>query len=501
MKYFLTTILGTVAVLLSACAGTMIQESTQGFSRTSQARLFFEQIDAAIVKYEVEDASAFKVPGFPYLRTNRFLTAIKNRLIDRETENYWIEKMLAMDLHSRKKEFANLPQPAFHELSEAIGEPIIRETIEAMTAAYAQQLLNTDRSNPDFIPILKRAVRVPDEYSSMARVLGLYPLAGIPVTIGTVSAYHRYKSWHQTPLDELAILGKLIYYYPDDSMGGRYDDLRERIYDPSNLDILGLPILTVKDEKLLANALAPVLEQDIVKDYDRMGRITWHNGQVMVDPAKPYVYFYTTHSLLDGYPVLQINYAFWYIERAGSNAPWYERGPLDGVTMRVTLNKKGIPVLMDIMNSCGCYYFLVPQKKIVEKIIVKPGEIDPLVPAWLPPKYPAERINLRINSGWHQVQNISTHIGSERIINYKLVPYESLESLPKITGQMESVFTPRGILKDSWRIEPYIFFSMGIRDIGYMRQRGHHAIKFIGRGHFTDTDLFDQSIMFADPHE
>jgi hypothetical protein len=60
------------------------------------------------------------------------------------------------------------------------------------------------------------------------------------------------------------------------------------------------------------------------------------------------------------------------------------------------------------------------------------------------------------------------------------------------------VFSPTGIMKDSWRIEPYIFFSMGIHNIGYMRQRGHHAIKMIGRGHFTDPDLFDKSFMFME---
>ena len=80
--------------------------------------------------------------------------------------------------------------------------------------------------------------------------------------------------------------------------------------------------------------------------------------------------------------------------------------------------------------------------------------------------------------------------------SYALIPYEVLESLPREDGQSASVFTPAGIMKDSRRIEPYIFFSMGIADIGYMRQRGHHAIKMVGRGHFTDPHLFDDSFKF-----
>jgi len=34
---------------------------------------------------------------------------------------------------------------------------------------------------------------------------------------------------------------------------------------------------------------------------------------------------------------------------------------------------------------------------------------------------------------------------------------------------------------------------MGIVDIGSMRQRGHHAIKLVGREHFDDPDLFDRN--------
>jgi len=45
-------------------------------------------------------------------------------------------------------------------------------------------------------------------------------------------------------------------------------------------------------------------------------------------------------------------------------------------------------------------------------------------------------------------------------------------------------------------IEPYIFFSMGIPKIGYMRQRGHHAIKMVGREHFTNPYLFDRNFTF-----
>ena len=81
-------------------------------------------------------------------------------------------------------------------------------------------------------------------------------------------------------------------------------------------------------------------------------------------------------------------------------------------------------------------------------------------------------------------------------IAYELRPYDELEALPRTEGGTESVCTPDGIMKDASRIEPYIFFSMGIPKVGYMRQRGHHAIKLVGRAHFTDTSIFDSYFEF-----
>ncbi len=71
-----------------------------------------------------------------------------------------------------------------------------------------------------------------------------------------------------------------------------------------------------------------------------------------------------------------------------------------------------------------------------------------------------------------------------------------LESLPAGPGAHASLFGPGGIAKGSERIEPYILFSMGVPDVGSMRQRGHHAILFIGRSHFDDPGLFDRNFEF-----
>ena len=122
--------------------------------------------------------------------------------------------------------------------------------------------------------------------------------------------------------------------------------------------------------------------------------------------------------------------------------------------------------------------------------------IDAFVPTWLPDNFPRQRLVIRLKSGWHQTENIGTGKISSGSTSYNLVAYNQLEKLPRTVQANESMFTSNGIGKNSERIEPLIFFPMGIPDIGSMRQRGHHAIKFVGRAHFDDPHLFDEHFQF-----
>jgi hypothetical protein len=210
-----------------------------------------------------------------------------------------------------------------------------------------------------------------------------------------------------------------------------------------------------------------------------------------VAPGDPTAYFYFSHARFDGRPSLQINYVFWYPRRAGPKSPWIERGPLDGLTVRISLDQTGRPVMLDIMNNCGCYHFFVPRYERIRRINNPLWGLDPLVPVWLPPAFPERRLRLTVTSGWHQVHQVSVDSTADPGPAYDLRPYAELEMLPDPEGKYRSIFDPHGIAYGSGRIEPLIFFSMGIPDVGSMRQRGHHAIQLVGRAHFDDPLLFD----------
>ena len=103
------------------------------------------------------------------------------------------------------------------------------------------------------------------------------------------------------------------------------------------------------------------------------------------------------------------------------------------------------------------------------------------------------KLALRLNTGWHQVQKVYSKKLTSNTMPYQLLSYDVLENLPKENGTFESVFDVEGIMKNSFRIEPYILFPAGIRKIGYMRQRSNHPIKMVGEAHFTDPHLFDEN--------
>jgi hypothetical protein len=222
----------------------------------------------------------------------------------------------------------------------------------------------------------------------------------------------------------------------------------------------------------------------------------WSEDCPDVDQTRPTVYYYFSNALLKGKPILQINYVIWYSARARKRAPWVEWGHLDGLTLRISLNELGKPFMVDIVNDCGCYHLFAPDEEKVAKIISRPFRFAPFVPQWLPDLAAGERLGVRLNSGWHQVQRLIAVKDFPESIPYELMPYDNLEVLPHEDGRTESIFNSRGIAKCCKRSERFILFSTGIRKIGSMRQWGHHAIELIGRVQFDYPDLFDESFVF-----
>ena len=274
------------------------------------------------------------------------------------------------------------------------------------------------------------------------------------------------------------------------------EDHIRKIMEESSQNPFGVPRPNPEQQIKLAHTFAPFFIQDAADFYDCPGRVVWKGGRPDVDPEKPTIYFYFSHAVWKGAPVLQISYVAWYSARAGQRAPFIEKGHMDGLTLRVSLDPNGRPFMWDGMNNCGCYHFFAPPEERIDHVIPRSSGFDPFVPQWLPSIPSKARLGVLLNSGWHQVERLLAVTGSTPSAPYKLLPYNTLEALPVEEGESQSIFDAQGIVKGSDRLERFILFSMGIPRIGAMRQRGHHAIEFFGRDHFDNPELFEENFVF-----
>jgi hypothetical protein len=449
--------------------------------RPDGCRALFERLDAVVLERGVHDAADVPIPGFPYLRANRFVASLAGGLSEPAAKTDWVQWMRELDLAARGKEIANLPDDAVRTLAASRNE--LAGRVKACSAA----LYDADGVRPDFYEELGARVAVPDEYSSALRLTGLYPLVTIPEYKITERVRERFRAWYEMPYEKLPVEGTLRVYSPPKGIGR---DARE-VIAASRRNPLAIPRPSAGEARELALRYAPVIIQDEAAPYDRVGRIVWKADELTVDGGRPAVYYYLSHARVKGEPVLQINYTFWYPARAGSRAPAIEHGRLDGLTLRLSFDTQGRLFMIDLMSNCGCYHVFIPARDRVARTIRRYYENDPFAPQGLPEIAAGQSLAVRILSGWHQVQRLLPLTPPPDGIPYELLPYETLESLARGDGGSSSVFDAEGIAKGSERVERFIFFPTGIPSIGSMRQRGHHAITLSGRTHFDEPGLLE----------
>jgi len=483
------------SIFLSGCAPLLGKPAPLSFEKPEQCREFLNRLEEVVEEAGVRDASSVSIPGFPYLRANRFLAELKKNLKDEEQKAEWVRWMQQLDLLAREKEISNLPDKAILSLEFEDGKKPDREWLYAQVKSCSSKLLRHDQVQSDFYGTLYPLVHVRGEYSCLLRTIGLYPIVALPVAWVTESSREKIRKRFDTDLKDLPVDGHLRPFVPEKGEFLSEPEIEE-IIEKSKRNPLSVPLLENDQKKRLVRSFAPAFIQDVAASYDRLGQIVWKGDRVDIDPEKPTVYYYTSHAFLKGEPILQINYVIWYSERAGERSPSIELGHLDGLTARVSLDAQGKVFMVDVVNDCGCYHLFAPERERVDRILSRPLRFDAFIGQWLPAIQSGERIGIRINSGWHQVQRLISARDLTDSIPYALMSYDVLEALPHGDGRTESIFNSKGIVKGSGRVERYILFSMGIPSIGSMRQQGHHAIELIGKEHFDNPYLFDQNFVF-----
>lgn len=455
---------------------------------------WFAALDAEIESSGARDAQDARIAGFPYLRVNRLLSALRGRAGTNEHALQALaDRLSALDTAARKAEIANLPDERVAALPDLVLNGSRGEAL-ARTRECARLLRETDLANVDTRRLLLERAEVPDDYSAARRIFGLYALTRLPFAGGV-------KRWQEETRAAFAhpprSLVPRVRYAPAASTQ-RPLDAGGRMLAALSANPLGLPEPGGEDLAELLAANAPSFEIEVGGDHDRFGRLRWLRGAPVpsVDASEQIVYAHAAHTLYRGQVLLQLVYTIWFPERPVREPGDLFAGVLDGVTWRVTLSPGGEPLVYDTIHPCGCFHMFFPTPRA--RALPAPDDIEEwaFAPQALPHVQPGERSLVRIASGTHYVEGVSLVRGADSVVRYQLQDYDELRSLQRLDGGRRSAFGRDGLIAGTERAERFLFWPMGIVSAGAMRQWGRHATAFVGRRHFDDADLFEKRFEF-----
>jgi hypothetical protein len=452
------------------------------------ARLF-ASLDAAIDAAGVRDAETRRILGFPYLRVDRFWSALRHDIAESNRE-FWAGQLRRLDLDARRYEIANLPaQTDFHAWDTASREELL-DRIDLC----GMELLREDLADPGSWRLLVEHAVVPDSYSSLKRAAGLYPLSAMLVKHGVHRLQDTLRTTFSTPPDALEIKGRLVRYGPPPAAAELEPAaVRHLLAGAAAGNPFGIPLLNKDAADALLDAFAPIWEIDMAGNADRIGVVRLDDaGRAEVDVTRPVVYRRISYTRFEGEYLAQLNYIVWFPERPRVSAWDLLGGHLDGITWRVTLDSGGRPLMYDAMHNCGCYHMFFPAAPLAMRETAG-QEPEPILVAGRAPQLAArQRLRIRVASGTHYLQHAGIATLDDAGMRYEWAEYDALRSLPLPVGGYRSLFGEDGLIAGTSRRERWLLWPMGVADPGAMRQWGHHAIAFIGRRHFDDPDLIDR---------
>lgn len=479
-------------LLLTACTSLTQQPSERYPDKESQAcSIFFTDLERTISTAKVIDSEATRLPAYPYLRTNRFLSDFRNDPMNQSSFDAWLDRMQELAAEGWQIEMSNLPDKDKRELSEAtVADMNLNKTLH-----YCGNLLRAiDLDEKAEQQYLKTIAKVADEYKTWQRVTGLYPLTALAFRTGINSWHKETNNTYSQPLKTLAVQGELLRYEPTSNNSNLTSLEVSQIINDSSKNALNIPEPSEKNRKKLFDNFTPVFEIDIVSDKDRIGTVQWGKNklpEINTDLAK--IYQHMSYTRVSEQILLQLNYTVWFPSRPKTSSFDMLGGHLDGITWRVTLLPNGKPWLFDTIHNCGCYHLFFP----TQYASTLPQESTLDEPAFIPQTLSVSstaRLIIRIAHGTHYIERVyfDNNATSDKVAIYQQANSKELRSLERGNDERQSLFGQDGIIDSSKRGERYLFWPMGIPSPGAMRQWGHHATAFVGRRHFDDARLFEK---------
>jgi hypothetical protein len=481
------------AVLLASAGCATVQAPQRDHLDSADPRLaecarWFETLDATVTRSAVNDIGARRITGFPYLRIDRFLAAMKAEArADARVREAWLAEMRARDRVARDFEIANLPRAQVDRLAGG-G----RGELVARTRDCAARLMAADSANDRAVDELYRRAYVTDDYSSLKRAFGLYELTRLPFYAGVHGWQEEVSESFGRPLDDAGAGTRVARYSPPRQGGYSRREVAE-ILTRAHEHPLGLAHLSEAQRDRLFATYAPTIDIETAGDFDRIGRMRWsEDATPQVDVTRPTVYRRLGYTRMNGRSLLQLVYTAWLPRRPLDGTFDILGGHLDGIVWRVTLAPDGEPVLFDSIHPCGCYHMFFPTPRLQAVPAPKEWLEWAFVPDELPELAAEQRITVTLQTRTHYLRDVQAGEPGAAGETYEFADYDELRSLPLPGGGRRSLFGPDGLVAGSERGERFLFWPMGIASPGAMRQAGTQATAFVGRRHFDDADLLEQ---------
>jgi hypothetical protein len=468
-----------IALVLAGCASIQSTIPVTGNTAAEHCLAFYDDLDQVVAEHGVTPSRPERIAGFPYLRMTRFLASYSRQDLNGSAVQSWLAHLADLDQQARLIELTSLQSSVKSELSSTY-DPDLKARLESC----ARTLVATDLASPERLALLRKRAVTTSEYRLLNQILGLYPLASIPVRVDVHQYHDETMATYAQPLETLPVRGQLHRFHAPTPI------------DAVNLsamvahDALGIPMPTASQLQSLFTAHAPIWEIDVVNHYDLPGKPFWHDdGRPDVDHSRALVYRYPSYTHWQGQVLLQLNYLIWFAERPRTGKFDIFSGKLDGLLWRVTLNTDGTVLIYDSMHACGCYHYFFPTTTLMLRPETQWLSEPPLLPQLAPQLTAGQKLVLRVSSGSHYIQRLYADTPSGQALHWR--EYRELYATPVAGGGHRSLFRRDGLVAGSARLERWLLWPMGILSAGAMRERGRQATAFVGHRHFDDADLLD----------
>ena len=442
---------------------------------------FYDTIDK-VIRATKQHTSNFPVQGYPFLRTNRFLSSFQNFSTPDQYKT-WLSHLNRLAIDGIEIEKAGISRDAVSHLQAqfklgSIDTNLLQRCGELLVDTVSQDL-SLQQS-------LVRASQVESSYSLPKRTLGIYPVSSLFLKLGIDREHQSMLKKHNQFDAKEQSLFNYQYQLDDDEGVPSPDEFKW------TTDSLGMPLINEQLKTALLRHYAPIISLPNTDEDNHPGEITLTENNIPgFKSTSAFVYTTLTFGRYRGQVITQLNYSIWFKRRPAKGVVDILAGEFDALVWRVNLLPSGEVLAYDSIHQCGCWYRVYPGQGFRLESDKQFFQEPVIAPKNLPTPQGNARVVLYLEADTHQLINVDVDSNSSANINkmhYSLLPYEVLY---KLRNEKASIFDEAGILRNSQRPERWLLWTSGIESPGAMRDFGYHAIAFIGQRHFDDAYLLD----------